>query len=148
MCRKFTGSLLPQNIGIPSKNVSPPFASNATYKLYKSSDFGSRGFCSECGSSLTFVERENPENTELCLGSLDEEILCGKRDEDNSWEDEHGKHVPRKGGIGRELCYTERHIFLDDAIPGITDDLPGKKWLTHSGEGEAIEGKVADCVQK
>src|ERR1700753_2861549 len=108
MCRKFTGSILPQNFNVPTQNISPPLASNPSFKLYKSSSFGKRGFCSICGSSITFSYDKKPDHTEIYIGVLDEEVLCGKRDEANAWEDAHGRHIPRIGGLGKEICYTER----------------------------------------
>lgn len=147
MCRKFTGSLLPQTYGVPTANISPRLTDNAAFKVYKSSATGSRGFCRDCGSSLVFVEIGNTAETELHLGALDEEVLCGAKDEANAWTDESGRHVPRVGGLGKELCYTERHIFLENAIPGITDDLPGKQYLTDERGGEAFAGRLASSKE-
>src|ERR1700744_3346575 len=78
MCRKFTGCVLPQNVSIPTSYIKPPLPSNKTYKAYASSPGAFRGFCSNCGSSLTFNENDKPEMTEIHLGSLYEEVLCGK----------------------------------------------------------------------
>jgi hypothetical protein len=94
---------------------------------------------------MSFIYEKKPDQTEIYMGVLDEEVLCGKKDEANAWDDAHGRHVPRIGGLGKDICYTERHIFLDDAIPGVTDDLPGKKWLTDTDGGEPFEGKPTDC---
>jgi hypothetical protein len=105
MCRKHSGSLFPQNCGFPKANVSPPIESNSTFKTYDSSPNTSRGFCSKCGSPLTFSDKDTPDLIEINLGAFDEDVLCGKRDEENAWEDEYGRHVPRIGGVGKELCY-------------------------------------------
>jgi len=52
------------------------------------------------------------------LGTLDEEVLCGKKGED-------GK---REGGLGTELCKADSHIWMENAIPGVTDKLEGRKY--------------------
>lgn len=112
--------------------------------IYKSSSFAYRGFCSTCGSSLTFNYDREPEQTEINLGVIDEEILCGKRDETSAWDDEYGHHVPRVGGLGREICSAVQHIYMENAILGVTDDLPGSKWLTDRTEGKSFTGKPFD----
>ncbi|KAF2204670.1 hypothetical protein GQ43DRAFT_478033 [Delitschia confertaspora ATCC 74209] len=135
-CRKHTGNILPQYTGFKTKDISPPLTSNPEYKTYESSSTGSRGFCSKCGSSLTFNDKRDPEHTEMNLGAFDEEVLCGKKDEASAWEDEHGRHVPRVGGVGKELCTAKYHIFMENAIPGVTDELEGTKWRLSSRMGK------------
>ncbi|KAF2009985.1 hypothetical protein BU24DRAFT_428024 [Aaosphaeria arxii CBS 175.79] len=140
MCRKHGGSVLPQNVAFPRSNVSPPLEANATYKKYQSSTHCSRGFCSTCGSALTFDEHGS--NTiEINIGAFDEEVLCGRRDEANAWEDGYGRHVPRVGGVGKELCYPKYHIYVENAIPGVTDDFPGPKYLLGREGGKAFTEK-------
>ncbi|ORY16722.1 Mss4-like protein [Clohesyomyces aquaticus] len=138
MCRKHSGSLLPQNCKFPTANISPPLKGNPAFKTYNSSSNAYRGFCGDCGSALTFHFVKEPEFTEINLGAFDEEVLCGKRDESNAWEDEHGRHVPRIGGVGRELCYPQYHIFMENAIPGVTDDFPGPKYLQDKSTGKPL----------
>ncbi|KAF2121161.1 Mss4-like protein [Lophiotrema nucula] len=144
MCRKHGGSLFPQNVGIPTANIFPALDSNPSYKLYKSSPTAFRGFCSTCGSALTFNDTGTPEIVEINMGAFDEEVLCGKRDEANAWEDEYGRHVPRIGGVGKELCYPKYHIFMENAIPGVTDGFEGKKYLLSREDGKAFTKKVSD----
>ena len=144
MCRKHTGSILPQNCAFPTANISPPLKENPAYKIYKSSSFAYRGFCSTCGSSLAFNYDGEPEQTEINLGAIDEDILCGKRDETSAWDDEYGHHVPRVGGLGREICSAVQHIYMENAIIGVTDDLPGNKWLTDRTGGKSFTGKPFD----
>ena len=45
---------------------------------------------------------------------------------------------------GKELCYAERHIWFREAIEGVTDNLPGVKWITDESGGEVVteSGKV------
>lgn len=143
MCRKHSGSLLPQNVGFPRSNVSPPLESNASFKTYKSTPEATRGFCSTCGSALTFSYNDS-DSIEINLGAFDEEVLVGKRDEANAWEDEYGRHIPRTGGVGKELGYPKYHIFMENAIPGVTDDFPGIKYLLDKTEGKGFTQKVSD----
>jgi len=93
---------------------------------------------------LTFNYDKEPEHTEINLGVIDEDVLCGKRDEASAWDDEYGHHVPRSGGLGREICSAEEHIYMENAIPGVTDDLLGKKWLADRPGGKSFTGKLSD----
>ncbi|KAF2651465.1 hypothetical protein K491DRAFT_696448 [Lophiostoma macrostomum CBS 122681] len=140
MCRKHSGSLLPQCCGFPWANITPHFASNPAYKTYSSSVHVYRGFCGTCGSALTCNEKSTPDIVEINLGAFDEDVLCGTRDEEKAWEDEYGRHVPRTGGVGKELCYPRYHLFWENAIPGVTDDFAGKKYLQDRAKGEAFTG--------
>lgn len=144
MCRKFTGALLPQCLDFPKEDVEPAFESHATYKTYKSSSWANRGFCSTCGSSLTFNDEREPGIVEIHPGILDEDVLCGKKDEANSWTDAHGEHVPRIGGYGKAICDPQRHLWLENAVPGVSDNLKGKQYLRNSGAGEPFSGKLSD----
>ncbi|KAF1993237.1 hypothetical protein P154DRAFT_450759 [Amniculicola lignicola CBS 123094] len=148
MCRKHSGSLLPQNIGFPRAHVSQPLESNATFKTYKSSESASRGFYSTCGSPLTFIDTKVKDIYEINAGAIDEDVLVGKRDEANAWEDEYGRHVPRIGGIGKELCYPAYHIFMDNEIAGLTDGFPGTKFLQSRDCGKPFTGNTRDMKRR
>jgi hypothetical protein len=122
MCRKFTGALAPQSITGLTSSISPPLASHSTYKTYRSSSFAYRSFCGTCGSSLAFNYDDQPETTEIYLGSLDEEVLCGKKVADA----EGGALSKREGSdLGHELCKSRAHIWVDNMIKGVTDNLEG-----------------------
>lgn len=146
MCRKHSGSLLPQNCGFPVSNVEPPLTSSShpSYKTYASSSTTLRGFCSTCGSALSFHDQDEPDVVEINLGAFDEDVLCGKRDEDNAWEDGMGRHVPRVGGVGKVLGTPRYHIYCENEIPGVTDGFEGEKWLLNKRDGQSFEGKAAD----
>lgn len=79
---------------------------------------------------------------EINVGAFDEEVLCGKRDEENAWEDEYGRHVPRIGGVGSEMCHPKYHIFVENEIRGVTDEFAGLKYLTDQESGKGFVGKV------
>ncbi|KAJ9662387.1 hypothetical protein H2201_006095 [Coniosporium apollinis] len=119
ICRKFTGAIINQTAGVPTANISPPLPSNESYKTYRSSPSGKRSFCGKCGGSLTFCYDATPEETEIFLGSVDEEVLRGE------W--------------GRALCETRRHLWLENAVKGVTDGMKGRKYLTDESGGEGFE---------
>lgn len=133
-----------QSLTVPRKTVSPPLESNASYKTYKSSSFAYRGFCSTCGSSLTFNYDKTPDAVEILLGLFDEDLICGKKDEANAWSDAHGEHVPRVGGIGQDFCGPLRHLWLENAVAGVTDNLPGKQYLRGSEDGDPFTGRLSE----
>ena len=85
---------------------------------------------------------------EINLGALDEEVLCGKRDEENAWDDELGRHVPRKGGWGKILAAPRYHIFTENEIPGVTDGFEGEKWLLDRSGGKSFTGKARELTKK
>lgn len=148
MCRKHSGSLLPQNISFPIAHVEPAFTSYSTYKTYASSPTTSRGFCSTCGSPLTFKYENQNDLIEINIGAIDEEVLIGEKTESEAWEDEHGRHVPRKGGWGYELGFPKYHIFAENEVKGVTDGFDGEKWLTDREGGKSFKGKVAEMERK
>ena len=122
MCRKFTGCPIPQCVSIPTSYISPPLSSNASYKTYHSSSSAYRSFCNNCGSSLAFTYDASPEITEIYLGTLDEDALCGKK----VGQEEDGKCTERDGsGLGYDLCKAQNHIWIENAIKGLTDKLDG-----------------------
>lgn len=140
ICRKSTGCLLPQTIEVPVSSISPPLSSSTTFKKYRSSSKGERGFCTECGSSINFQYLEGPESTELYLGTIDEDVLLGKKTgEENTGE--FGPRTVREGGFGTLLCSTvrSRNIWWENAIPGVTDDRPGLKYWREVADAVRFE---------
>jgi hypothetical protein len=103
-CRKFTGCLVPQNITIPTNYITPTLSSNATYKSFHSSPQAYRSFCSTCGSSIAFNEHATPDNTELFIGTFDEVNFCGEG-----------------AAVGEVLARAKNHIWMDNAVRGVTD---------------------------
>jgi hypothetical protein len=121
MCRKFTGCPVPQCVSIPTSYIEPPLPSNGTYRVYRSTSLAYRSFCGNCGSSLAFNYNDSP-ITEIYLGCLDEEALCGKK----VGQAEDTKCSQRDGsGLGYDLCKPQHHIWMENAIKGVTDGLDG-----------------------
>lgn len=119
LCRKFTGALIAQPVSVPTADIAPPLSSNESYKTYQSSPSGKRGFCGTCGGSLAFCYDKTPGETEIFLGSVDADVLRGE------W--------------GKALCETRRHLWLENAVKGVTDGLKGRKYLTDESGEEVFE---------
>lgn len=103
-CRKHTGSLTPHGITLPTSYFSPPFPANQTLKSYQVTPNSYRSFCSQCGSSLAFNEGkigEEAEETEIYVGTLDEDVL--------------------KGEVGNILGKAKYHCWLKNAVDGVSD---------------------------
>lgn len=69
-CRKIAGAPALLFMRLPAASVSFKSASMKTVKLSKYAD---RGFCGECGSSMTMVYVKRQEVVYLSVGSIDEE---------------------------------------------------------------------------
>jgi len=44
--------------------------------VLRSSDHGSRRFCTQCGTPITFTTTKRPENVDVTVGSLDDPAPC------------------------------------------------------------------------
>lgn len=77
---------------------------------------------------MTFVDPKRPHLTEVYLGSFDEDVLCGKVAVD-------GKRVG--GEVGVDLCKPQGHMWLTNAVKGVTDGsvLPNAKRYMEDREG-------------
>lgn len=145
-CRKQAGSLvvnfitvLPSQLKWANPSSSTPQCPAAPFKEYSSSAHGRRGFCSECGSALTWRDERNVEEVELFVGTIDEVFLIGDRstrvESDNlacqgKWievlrkEDKDGKT-----SLGKDLCMPQGgNFFFRNAVEGVTDYNLGGKW--------------------
>lgn len=117
------------------QDVEPALDSNPTYKFFQSTEKGGRGFCSTCGSSLTFRFLADDESIEIFVGTIDEDVLAGRiiGEEDLG---EFGVRAKRDGsGLGALLCATGHSgsIWVENAVPGLTDNVPGPKWFRERG---------------
>ena len=142
LCRKFTGALLPQSFTVPTESITPSFKSQDTYKQFKSSEKAARGFCSTCGSSLTFNYLAKSGETEIYLGTVDEDILLGPKDGEETHGEQGKKTARGAGALGPVLARTDRsgHIWYENAIESVTDQLPGAKWWRDSSDGKPFNG--------
>jgi len=83
----------------------------------------------------------HPQRIELQIGTVDEDVLLGKK-ADDEYHGQYGSCTTRKpGGLGSLLCRTERsgHIWYENAIPGVTTGYPGLKWYRERTDGEGFE---------
>lgn len=113
-CRKNGGSIIAWLHSVPASSVE--FTSQTTLSRYRASPEAARGFCSSCGSWL-FWRNEKSEKISMSVGTFDKDDL-------KIW--------------GRQLSYSEVHLWSEDAIEGITDHLPGEKWK-YDDQGEGAE---------
>ncbi|KAF2748177.1 hypothetical protein M011DRAFT_525835 [Sporormia fimetaria CBS 119925] len=115
MCRKWTGTLLPSFLTLPSKQITPwPLSSSSgqnTYTEYASSSKGLRGFCGTCGSSLIWRSKEE-EEVDLYLGTVDEKWLVDE------------KEVAKAIATPNQFQFWCQH-----AVDGVTDMVKGGQKL-------------------
>ncbi|KAK3078691.1 hypothetical protein LTS18_006864 [Coniosporium uncinatum] len=142
-CRRFTGALVPQNIVIPTEYVEPSFDSQPSYKTYQSGPKSYRGFCSTCGSSLTF--RDTKGQLWIHLGSFDEENLVGRK-VGEVYETKWGKirEWDASGSFGKELAKAKDHVWVENAVPRVTDVMAGKKYMNGREGVEGFEGGLME----
>ncbi|KAF1816206.1 hypothetical protein P152DRAFT_470251 [Eremomyces bilateralis CBS 781.70] len=148
MCRKHSGALIPVAATIPTKNVSPPLQRNPAFKLYRSSTVAQRGFCIHCGSSICFLYDDSAD-TEMWLGTLDEEVFCGGKVPGTEVTTKHGTWCERKGGVSKEIRRRAGGIFMENGIDGVTDWIAGPKYWNHWGGGkEPFTGTVDEMKKR
>jgi Glutathione-dependent formaldehyde-activating enzyme len=131
-----------QSISVATSWISPPLSTSETFKIYRWSSKGERGFCSDCGSSVTFQYTEQPERIEVFLGTMDEETLLGKKVGQESCG-KYGMRTTREEALGTLLCQTtgSRNIWWENAIKNVTDDRPGLKYWREFEDGEGFENE-------
>lgn len=66
-CRKISGAPYVVWVGFKTNEVTW----RGNRKIYSSSEKINRSFCEGCGSSLSWEQKEKPENIFLTIGSLD-----------------------------------------------------------------------------
>lgn len=74
-----------------------------------------------------------PDDVIIFVGTIDEEFLMGKEITDTIKETEYGKEFKRSPAQGKVFTDSSSagNLFWQNAIPGITDGLPGPKFLQH-----------------
>ena len=146
MCRKVTGTLTghfltfpPSQLSFePSSSASAPDPSNPdssgvkldsiapttpAFKEYRSSPECLRGFCSNCGSTMTW------RNTEV--SEIDMDVLIGTLDKE--WLEKEP-----------QLAHPTEHYYCVNTIKGVSDGIvSGKKWkgMCDIGENKGEEWK-------
>ncbi|KAF3929458.1 hypothetical protein AA313_de0207943 [Arthrobotrys entomopaga] len=77
-CRKTLGGLFATLLHIPVADFI--HESSKTLKVYQSSEYGRRGFCTHCGGGIYFFETDEPDGPVYCVaaGSVDGEYLNGE----------------------------------------------------------------------
>jgi hypothetical protein len=138
-CRKFTGALVPKSFQVPTIDIQPALASLPTYKTYASGPNSFRGFCINCGSSLTHNDEEG--RTEIWLGCIEVEDLCGMKD-GHGIQTDYGTIYRRTAGFGKELCKADFHAWVANAVVGITDQESGPKYWRNREDGMPFEKDV------
>ncbi|KAL6718552.1 hypothetical protein ACLMJK_004644 [Lecanora helva] len=102
---------------------SPSPTTLTSYTTYTSTSTHHRGFCSTCGSTLTWRADSTPDEIEILIGTLDEDVLRGK------W--------------GRRLVECEEHYWASNCVQGVTDreGMGGKGVFCKEGSrSEVVEG--------
>jgi hypothetical protein len=69
MCRRTSGAPFVSWLVVPKDKFS---FTTGTPKQLQSSDRGRRFFCSSCGTPMTCIVDDHPDNVDVTLGSLDE----------------------------------------------------------------------------
>ncbi|GKT48217.1 uncharacterized protein ColSpa_08398 [Colletotrichum spaethianum] len=101
-------------------------AGTPTLREYQITPAATRGFCTRCSSWL-YYRSEGADWASLCIGTVDEEVLVGKKGEGN--------------GFGRALVNgLGGHEWCENEIPGVTDDVPLLR------RGERNQGNREDSV--
>ena len=125
-CRKRSGALTAPYIdtltthvhwSTPSHHPTTSPTTLPSFAEYSASAGKHRGFCTTCGSPLTFRSDDCPGEVEVTTGSLDEEVLAG----------EMGKVVGRASG---------GHFWCERMIAGVTDLEGGRRFRAGGGSEE------------
>ena len=132
---------MPQSFQVPTSMIKPELSSFTTYKTFASGPDSYRGFCSNCGSSITHNDEVG--FTEIWLGSIDTQFLAGMKQSD-AVETKFGIMSKRSGGFEQSLCKASGHFWLDNAIIGVTDNVVGPKYWPAKSAGQPFdEDKMA-----
>ena len=155
-CRKALGSLIAPFLNLPPSNLtwsrpSLPLDSEdpippSPFKEFTSSPGVRRGFCGNCGSTMSFRHENSAQEIEICTGTVDEKWLIGNRTERVSSEDlaKEGKLeevCKEEGGLGKAIAEPRAgYFFWRNAIAGVTDHTTAnaKRWVEHTAKGLQI----------
>lgn len=76
MCQKFGGGAFGSFVSL-KKSVFKYIKGEKLVKVFNSSDWASRAFCSECGSSLMYIYHELPDTLSVSAGLFDSDLNSG-----------------------------------------------------------------------
>ncbi|MFQ6005334.1 MAG: GFA family protein [Woeseia sp.] len=95
MCQRLSGSAVLPWVSFATGSIA---YTEGSPKIYKSSGFGQREFCPECGSQIAYRRTDNPATVEINAGTLDDP----------------------------SAMMPEHHIWCDSQLPWFdtADDLP------------------------
>ncbi|EEQ34169.1 DUF636 domain-containing protein [Microsporum canis CBS 113480] len=74
-CRKISGAPYATFSRFPRSSIT---WLNELPKYFRSSNFAKRGYCGDCGSTLTYEMDERPDSISLCPGSFDDWDVKGE----------------------------------------------------------------------
>ncbi|KAJ7063592.1 Mss4-like protein [Mycena amicta] len=127
-CRKWSGCLVVNFHTVTRSELH--WLEKSTYAEYNSSAHFLRAFCSNCGSTLGWIDSDN--EIELTTGSFDEEFLLGGRDEQDA----------AQGAFAAALASPQGdHFHVRNEIKGITDTLSadGRRFWKGSNDGPLVQ---------
>jgi hypothetical protein len=92
------------------------WGSHSTFQEFQSSSKGYRGFCGDCGSTITWRSTDTPAEIEIFTGTLD-------------------------GDVDALLCEPEEQWFCGNAVRGVTEPVEGGiRWERGKREGRVWKG--------
>lgn len=158
-CRKQAGTLVVHFITVPPSQLkwespSPPNFQlpDVPFQEFSSSAQGRRGFCTKCGSALTWRNVEQPEELELFVGTIDEIFLIGDRTSrvtseslarPGKWTNvKQSEHEDGRTRLGQDLCIPKGgNFFVRNAVAGVTDQpVEGVQYVEDTKKGLVIRG--------
>ncbi|KAF3905796.1 hypothetical protein AA313_de0205049 [Arthrobotrys entomopaga] len=119
-CRKTTGALMSHFISVCPQQVSWT-CEDRSFREFSSSQGKFRGFCQACGSTVSWRNVKTPLEIDLFSGTLDEEFLNGGG-----------------GDTGREILTTEKQLWCNNMVPGVSDGVSSKFMYTTNSNGGLI----------
>ena len=157
-CRKASGSLISPFLKVPTANITwsrPDLASlplefqssspPSPFRQFQSSHAARRGFCGNCGSTLTFWNETTPEEFDIATGTVDEKWLIGDRTERVSSEEltikgKWAELCKEEGQLGKEIAEPKAGCsFFTNAIIGVTDQgVLSRRWIENREKGLQI----------
>ncbi|GKT54599.1 glutathione-dependent formaldehyde-activating enzyme [Colletotrichum tofieldiae] len=130
-CRKQSGALFVAFHRVPWP-LQWSSAATPTLREYSITPAAMRGFCTQCSSWL-YYRSEGQDSASICIGTVDQEVLIGKKGE--------------RDGFGRALANgLGGHEWCENEIPGVTDDVPllrrGERNQGSQEESAAVKSKL------